>query len=95
MLNKHLKVGWKEALTCNEEIAMGSKDKFDSAQLSLFATAREPDREPKTEWQPVRDDHNFCRLPLFCLADQKRDRFRNLKHTVTVERNGGVATIRS
>ncbi len=56
-------------------------------QLSLFS-ASQPDIAVDTDWRPIRDDFNFCRLPLFALADQKRDRFRNIRHSYPVEKDG-------
>ncbi len=61
-------------------------DSAELKQLTIFAAARTNSEEE--EWRPIRDDFNFCRLPLFALADQKRDRFRNIKHNYRVEING-------
>ena len=57
----------------------------DIKQLSILMpiTVSEED-----ERRTIRDDFNFCRLPLFALADQKRDRFRNIRHSYRVEVNG-------
>lgn len=57
-------------------------------QLSIFNPPEET--APDANWRPIRDDFNFCRLPLFALADQKRDRFRNIRHTYPVEKDGKV-----
>jgi hypothetical protein len=61
-------------------------NKNEIRQLNIFATSRAESEED--EWRPIRDDFNFCRLPLFALADQRRDRFRNIRHTYPVEVNG-------
>jgi hypothetical protein len=64
-----------------------SDDSAQSKQLSLFSSPQQIQTE-EDEWRPIRDDFNFCRLPLFALADQKRDRFRNIRHRYQVEING-------
>jgi hypothetical protein len=63
-------------------------NKNEIKQLSLFASSRTVSEDE--EWRPIRDDFNFCRLPLFALADQHRDRFRNIRHTYPVEVNGKI-----
>lgn len=64
-----------------------SEDSAQTRQLSIFSNQQQVQTE-EDEWRPIRDDFNFCRLPLFSLADQKRDRFRNIRHRYQVEVNG-------
>ncbi|MGH9551072.1 MAG: hypothetical protein ACRD3W_16940, partial [Terriglobales bacterium] len=54
----------------------------ENKQLTIF------DPQPASEWRPVRDDFNFCRLALFVSSDKKADRFRNIRQTFNVTQCG-------
>ena len=58
-------------------------------QLKLFEQQLDGEIQ---NWQPVRDDFNFCRLALFATADKKADRFRDIKQQYTVESGGKCFT---
>ena len=42
-------------------------DSAQSKQLSLFSSPPQEETE-EDEWRPIRDDFNFCRLPVFCAS---------------------------
>lgn len=58
----------------------------ETKQLSIFDSQEVP--QTVSQWRPVRDDFNFCRLALFVSSDKDSTRFRNLRQTFEVQHDG-------